>query len=145
MSLLDKFAEAAAKRDKLMELGTNPTQVRMERMLDATTAMVNGKPVILAGTNNYLGLTFDEDCRAAAKKAVDDHGTGTTGSRVANGTYAEHTDLEAALAAHLNMHPVSFLRRVIRPIWPRFLVLPEIRTSSLWMPMLMLVSLTGHA
>ena len=40
---------------------------------------------------------------AAAKKAVDDHGTGTTGSRVANGSYSEHVDLERALAEHLGM------------------------------------------
>ena len=34
MSLLDKFEEAAVKRDQLLELGTNPTQVRMERMIN---------------------------------------------------------------------------------------------------------------
>jgi len=53
--------------------------------------------------NNYLGLTFDEDCVAAAKSAIDSHGTGTTGSRVANGSYSEHIDLEKALAEHLGM------------------------------------------
>jgi len=40
---------------------------------------------------------------SAAKKAVDDHGTGTTGSRVANGSYSEHIDLERKLAEHLGM------------------------------------------
>ena len=98
MSLLDKFAEARTKRDNLMALGTNPTQVRMERMVDATTAIVNGSPTILAGTNNYLGLTFEPKCIEAGQKALAESGTGTTGSRVANGNYADHELLEQEIA-----------------------------------------------
>jgi len=98
LSLLDKFAEAAIKRDQLLELGTNPTQVRMERMIDATTAVVNGKPTILAGTNNYLGLTFEPECVEAGQRALAESGTGTTGSRVANGNYADHELLEQEIA-----------------------------------------------
>ena len=98
MSLLDKFAEAAVKRDQLLELGTNPTQVRMERMIDATTAVVNGNPTILAGTNNYLGLTFEPECIEAGQRALAESGTGTTGSRVANGNYADHELLEQEIA-----------------------------------------------
>ncbi len=98
MSLLDKFAEAAVKRDQLLELGTNPTQVRMERMIDATTAVVDGKPTILAGTNNYLGLTFEPECIEAGQRALAESGTGTTGSRVANGNYAGHELLEQEIA-----------------------------------------------
>ena len=98
MSLLDKFAEARTKRDNLMALGTNPTQVRMERMVDATTAIVNGSPTILAGTNNYLGLTFEPECIEAGQKALAESGTGTTGSRVANGNYADHELLEQEIA-----------------------------------------------
>jgi len=98
LSLLDKFAEAAAKRDQLQELGTNPTQVRMERMIDATTAMVDGRPTILAGTNNYLGLTFEPECIEAGQRALAESGTGTTGSRVANGNYADHELLEQEIA-----------------------------------------------
>ena len=98
MSLLDKFEEAAVKRDQLLELGTNPTQVRMERMINATTAVVNGKPTILAGTNNYLGLTFEPECIEAGQRALAESGTGTTGSRVANGNYADHELLEQEIA-----------------------------------------------
>ena len=98
MSLLDKFDEARTKRDNLMALGTNPTQVRMERMVDATTAIVNGAPTILAGTNNYLGLTFESECIEAGQKALAESGTGTTGSRVANGNYADHELLEQEIA-----------------------------------------------
>ena len=54
--------------------------------------------VLLAGTNNYLGLTFDPECRAAAIKAVQELGTGTTGSRMASGNYAGHRALEREFA-----------------------------------------------
>ena len=64
----------------------------------ATEAMVNGRHTILAGTNNYLGLTFDPDCISAAQEALQHEGTGTTGSRMANGTFSGHVALEAELA-----------------------------------------------
>lgn len=80
--------------DPLSPLG-QPVQVSGS----ATRGTVRGKPVILAGTNNYLGLTFDPRCIDAAVTATRRDGTGTTGSRMANGTYAEHLALEAELAA----------------------------------------------
>jgi 8-amino-7-oxononanoate synthase len=63
-----------------------------------TEGDVHGKRVVLAGTNNYLGLTFHPECIAAAQRALAEHGTGTTGSRVANGTYPEHAALEREIA-----------------------------------------------
>jgi 8-amino-7-oxononanoate synthase len=63
-----------------------------------TTGLINGRRVILAGTNNYLGLTFHPDCMRASAEAVARYGTGTTGSRVANGTYPDHAALERELA-----------------------------------------------
>jgi 8-amino-7-oxononanoate synthase len=50
------------------------------------------------GSNNYLGLTLHPDVVAAARHAVVEYGTGTTGSRTANGTLALHDDLEHELA-----------------------------------------------
>ena len=50
-------------------------------------AICNGKRTILLGTYNYMGMTFDPDVIAAGKQALDDFGSGTTGSRVLNGTY----------------------------------------------------------
>ncbi|MCA1480895.1 aminotransferase class I/II-fold pyridoxal phosphate-dependent enzyme, partial [Bradyrhizobium sp. NBAIM08] len=47
---------------------------------------------------NYLGLTFDAECRAAAIRAVETLGTGTTGSRMASGNYAGHRALEREFA-----------------------------------------------
>jgi 8-amino-7-oxononanoate synthase len=96
MALFDRFAPVLAARARVR--GDDPFGVRMDRILSPTEAIVRGRPVLLAGTNNYLGLTFDPDCIAAARNALERLGTGTTGSSIANGSYAGHKDLEAALA-----------------------------------------------
>ena len=97
MSLFDKFEQIAAARQPFVERGIR-SNVVMEKVISSTEAVINGRPVILAGTNNYLGLTFDPDCIEAASMAVKEHGTGTTGSRMANGSYADHVQLEQELA-----------------------------------------------
>jgi len=96
--LFDKFADLEETREKLLGDGLNPFHIRMDRVKSATEAVIDGRDVILFGTNNYLGLTFDPACMEAARAAVAAEGTGTTGSRIANGTYALHQDLEAAIA-----------------------------------------------
>jgi len=100
VSLLDKFA---LQRDLAASLAdssrTAPIATPMDEVHSATSATINGRRVILAGTNNYLGLTFDADCRAAAIAAIESLGTGTTGSRMASGNYAGHRALEHALAS----------------------------------------------
>jgi len=98
MSIFDKFRPLAVAREELGELGIVPFGVVTERLLSATEGIVNGRRAILAGTNNYLGLTFDPECIEAAERAVREEGTGTTGSRMANGTYAGHVALEQELA-----------------------------------------------
>ncbi len=102
-TLFDKYAPLQARVDMMMKMGSDALGVEFDDILSATRGRIGNREILLAGTNNYLGLTFDEDCRAAAKKAIDDHGTGTTGSRIANGTYTEHIDLENALAEHFGM------------------------------------------
>ncbi len=97
MSLFDKFEQIAAARQPLVERGIR-SNVVMEKVISSTEAVINGRPVILAGTNNYLGLTFDPDCIEAASHAIREQGTGTTGSRMANGTYNDHIQLERELA-----------------------------------------------
>jgi 7-keto-8-aminopelargonate synthetase-like enzyme len=101
MDILEKYAAISARHDQLLEAGKDPFGVCMEKICSPTEAVVKGRPVILFGTNNYLGLTFDEDCIEAAIKALRDMGTGTTGSRIANGTYSEHRELEKAFAAFM--------------------------------------------
>jgi len=71
-----------------------------------TTGTVNGHTVVLAGTNNYLGLTFHPDCVRASAEAVARYGTGTTGSRLASGTYPDHAALERELAEFYDAHAV---------------------------------------
>lgn len=104
MAIFDKY-ETLENRVNLVKklIGKDPLGVKFDDILSPTRGRIGNREIILAGTNNYLGLTFDEDCMNAAKNAITEHGTGTTGSRVANGTYEEHFDLENALAEHLGM------------------------------------------
>lgn len=63
-----------------------------------TTVVIEGKPRIMMGSNNYLGLTHHPDVLAAAKSALERYGSGCTGSRFLNGTLDLHERLEAELA-----------------------------------------------
>lgn len=109
MSLFDKFEKNAAIYNQLSAMGKNPFTVVMEEVLGPTRATIKGRETVLAGTHNYLGQTFEQKAIEAAKEALDKDGTGTTGSRVANGTFAGHTQLEADLAGFLGMkHCVVF-------------------------------------
>ncbi|QEX17075.1 8-amino-7-oxononanoate synthase [Hypericibacter terrae] len=98
MGLFDRFASIEQAHTDVKARVDDPFGVRMDRMLSATEAVIGNRPTILVGTNNYLGLTFDPACVEAAHKALDAYGTGTTGSRIANGSYAPHRDLETELA-----------------------------------------------
>jgi 8-amino-7-oxononanoate synthase len=89
---------ADARRALLDDGLVSPFGTVVERVLSATEAILDGRRTILAGTNNYLGLTFDRRCIDAARAALLDEGTGTTGSRMANGTFATHAALERELA-----------------------------------------------
>ncbi len=96
MSLLNKFEAVAAVQRSLGDL--DPTRVVIERLESPTCGVIDGVVTILAGTNNYLGLTFDSEGVECGCQALRDAGTGTTGSRMANGTYAGHVALEAEIA-----------------------------------------------
>ena len=98
ISIFDKFQQLAVARQRLEENCDDFFNIVMDEIISATEAVVNGRPMILAGSNNYLGLTFDSDCINAACKAVQKEGTGTTGSRMANGTFSGHLALEQELA-----------------------------------------------
>ena len=95
--LFARFAPLMGQRDALFAEGRDPFSVQMTEVLSQTEAMIGNRRTILVGTNNYLGLTFAPEALAAAHEALDAGGTGTTGSRVANGTYAGHAELEATL------------------------------------------------
>jgi 7-keto-8-aminopelargonate synthetase-like enzyme len=102
MDIFDKHALIAGRHDKVLQHGVDPFGVSLDEILSPTEARIGGRETILLGTNNYLGLTFDRACINAAVEALVEQGTGTTGSRIANGTYAGHRDLEKALARFLH-------------------------------------------
>ncbi len=101
MGLLDKYKELALRHQMMLGMGKDALGLRMDKILSPTRALQGDKEILLAGTNNYLGLTLDKACIEAAKAALDSYGTGTTGSRVANGSYAMHMDLEAQFSRFL--------------------------------------------
>ena len=68
MDIMDKYAAIAARHDQLLEVGADPFAVCMQEIRSPTEAVIEGKPVILFGTNNYLGLTFDDDCIEASMR-----------------------------------------------------------------------------
>src|SRR5210317_215489 len=98
MGILDKLSAVADARKTLFPPGVDPLNVVIDEIYSATEASISGHRVLLAGTNNYLGLTFDQHCIGAAQSSLEKEGTGTTGSRMANGTFAGHRDLEKDLA-----------------------------------------------
>ena len=96
--LFSKFDEVIHTRETLLASGVeDPFSLVMERVLSPTRAVCNGRDTILLGTYNYMGMTFDPDVIQAGKDALDNFGSGTTGSRVLNGTYQGHKEVEAAL------------------------------------------------
>lgn len=96
--LFSKFDPLIAEREALMATGVrDPFAIVMDEVKSPTLAVIKGKETILLGTYNYMGMTFDPDVIAAGKKALDEFGAGTTGSRVLNGTYQGHKEVEDAL------------------------------------------------
>src|SRR5690606_13422553 len=96
--LFSKFDEIIQTRETLLASGVeDPFSLVMEKVLSPTRAICNGRDTILLGTYNYMGMTFDPDVIQAGKDALDNFGAGTTGSRVLNGTYQGHKEVEQAL------------------------------------------------
>ncbi len=109
MDLLKKHEHLAERHRMMLENGDNAVGIPMEKILSPTRALINGRETILAGTNNYMGITFDPACVEAGKKALEEFGTGTTGSRIANGSYSLHQTLEEELADFLKRdHVIVF-------------------------------------
>lgn len=108
--LFSKFDPLIEMRANLLSSGvTDPFGLVMEKVISPTVAMCNGRETILLGTYNYMGMTFDPDVIQAGKDALDQFGSGTTGSRVLNGTYAGHKAVEEALKEFYGMdHAMVF-------------------------------------
>ncbi|MBB2147804.1 serine palmitoyltransferase [Pedobacter gandavensis] len=66
-----------------------------------TEVVIDGKKVLMFGSNSYLGLTNHPKIKEASKAAIDKYGTGCAGSRFLNGTLDIHIELERRLAAYV--------------------------------------------
>jgi 8-amino-7-oxononanoate synthase len=109
VDLLEKHRAIADRFQRMMDMGVNALGVTNDQMISPTRAIVGNREIILAGTNNYMGITFEPSVIAAGKKALDEFGTGTTGSRIANGSFAMHKELERSLAKFLGLkHCIVF-------------------------------------
>jgi 8-amino-7-oxononanoate synthase len=109
VNLFEKFKAVRDVRAQLQAESTDPTDIIIEEVLSPTEGMIGGRRTILVGTNNYLGLTFDPECIDAGRTALEEQGTGTTGSRMANGSFTGHIALERELAEFYGQpHAVVF-------------------------------------
>jgi 8-amino-7-oxononanoate synthase len=96
--LMSKFDALINERERLLASGvTDPYAVVMEQVKSPTEAVIKGKDTILLGTYNYMGMTFDPDVIQAGKDALEKFGSGTNGSRMLNGTFHDHMEVEQAL------------------------------------------------
>ena len=109
VDLLEKHRAIADRFQRMIDMGVNALGVTNDQMISPTRAIVGGREIILAGTNNYMGITFEPSVIAAGQKALSEFGTGTTGSRIANGSFAMHKELERSLAKFLGLkHCIVF-------------------------------------
>jgi 8-amino-7-oxononanoate synthase len=104
MDLFEKcinFTEA----EEVKKLGVYPYFRPISSGQD-TEVMVDGKKMIMIGSNNYLGLTSHPKVKEAAIEAVRKFGSGCTGSRFLNGTLELHEELEDRLAKFMKKEAV---------------------------------------
>jgi 8-amino-7-oxononanoate synthase len=97
MDIFEKCAKATEYESGLKESGYYFFFRKLESPQDSEV-MVNGKRVIMIGSNNYLGLTNHPRVKEAALKAIEKYGCGCAGSRFLNGNLEIHEELEKKLA-----------------------------------------------
>jgi 8-amino-7-oxononanoate synthase len=99
ISKSDIFSKAYefTKAEEVKKLGLYP-YFKPLQATNGTVVKIEGRDVIMAGSNNYLGLTNDPRVIKAAQDVISTYGTGCTGSRYLNGTLDLHLELEDKLA-----------------------------------------------
>src|SRR4030067_3738901 len=97
MDIFEKCAKATEYETGLKESGSYFFFRKLESPQDSEV-VVNGKRVIMIGSNNYLGLTNHPRVKEAAIKAIEKFGSGCAGSRFLNGNLEIHEELELKLA-----------------------------------------------
>jgi len=93
------------RADEVKALGVYPYFRAIEEN-EGPVVQIEGRKVIMAGSNNYLGLTAHPQVVEAAVKAVEKYGTGCSGSRYLTGTLDLHIELENRLAKFFNVESV---------------------------------------
>jgi 8-amino-7-oxononanoate synthase len=108
MDLFDKL-NALTERVAALDGGPMPFDTIIDEVSGPTEVVIGGRRTLMCGSNNYFGLTFHPEVITAATRALQREGAGTTGSRVANGSYAAHRRLEHAFAeAYGKRHAMVF-------------------------------------
>ncbi len=105
--MLDLFRKCYdfTRADEVKALGLYPYFRPIEEN-EGPVVQIEGRKVIMAGSNNYLGLTAHPKVKEAAIKAVEKYGTGCSGSRYLTGTLDLHIELEERLAKFFNKEAV---------------------------------------
>lgn len=98
---------------KAKALGVYPYFRKIESDQD-TEVLINGKKVLMFGSNSYLGLTNHPKIKEAAIAATKKYGTGCAGSRFLNGTLDIHEELEHRLARFVGKEEALFILPVFR-------------------------------
>ena len=93
------------RADEIKQMGLYPYFRPIEEN-EGPVVQIEGRKVIMAGSNNYLGLTAHPKVKEAAAKAVEKYGTGCSGSRYLTGTLDLHIELEEKLAEFFNREAV---------------------------------------
>lgn len=93
------------RADQVKEMGLYP-YFRSVEQNEGPVVLMEGREVVMAGSNNYLGLTAHPKVKEAAIEAIHKYGTGCSGSRYLTGTIDLHVELEEKLAAFLGYESV---------------------------------------
>lgn len=93
------------RADEVKAMGVYPYFRPIEEN-EGPVVQIEGRKVVMAGSNNYLGLTAHPKVKEAALKAVEKYGTGCSGSRYLTGTLDLHIELESRLAKFFNSEAV---------------------------------------
>lgn len=99
MDLFDK-CRAFTRADEVKAMGYYPYFRAIEEN-EGPVVSIEGRKIIMAGSNNYLGLTAHPKVKQASHDAIEKYGTGCSGSRYLTGTLNIHNELEERLAAFL--------------------------------------------